>query len=245
MHSASIDGLLDQAVEAINRGDRVTAAALAGQVLAVDGGNADAEDLLAAPAEDGEIRRLTILFVDVVDSTVLSNRVEPETYRLLVGRYRNLVLRRGAPDPAHHDQINFYGTCSFDVETELRREGHRPLTHQPPHLLAAGRRDQIRSATKASPDWQQQHRHRARQPKVKRTEADPITPCPPRTALPCCRQRDRGRLARRCELPALVAPGMRSRVTRRVRLRVQAIRRVQGRSRRPIPIGRAAGPDRR
>jgi len=59
--------------------------------------------------------------------------------------------RRGAPDPAQHDPINFYGTCSFDVETELRREGHRPLTHQPPHLLAAGRRDQIRSAAKATP----------------------------------------------------------------------------------------------
>ena len=38
--------------------------------------------------------------------------------------------RRGAPDPAQHDQINFYDTCSFDVETELRREGHRPL-HPP------------------------------------------------------------------------------------------------------------------
>jgi hypothetical protein len=30
--------------------------------------------------------------------------------------------------PAQHDHINFYGTYSFDVETELRREGHRPLT---------------------------------------------------------------------------------------------------------------------
>jgi len=29
--------------------------------------------------------------------------------------------------PAQHDHISFYGTCSFDVETELRREGHRPL----------------------------------------------------------------------------------------------------------------------
>jgi DNA-binding LacI/PurR family transcriptional regulator len=29
--------------------------------------------------------------------------------------------------PAQHDHINFYGTYSFDVETELRREGHRPL----------------------------------------------------------------------------------------------------------------------
>jgi class 3 adenylate cyclase len=89
---ASIDELLDRAVAAINRGNRTAATVLAGQVLAVDGGNADAEDLLAVPAMDGEIRRLTILFADLVDSTVLSTRVEPETYRLLVGRYRDVVL---------------------------------------------------------------------------------------------------------------------------------------------------------
>ena len=89
---ASIDELLDRAVAAINRGDRVAATALAGQVLAVDRGNAEAEDLLAAPGSGGEIRRLTILFADLVDSTVLSTRVEPETYRMLVGRYRDLVL---------------------------------------------------------------------------------------------------------------------------------------------------------
>ena len=89
---ASIDELLDRAVAAINRGDRVSAVALAGQVLAVDRGNAEAEDLLAAPGDTGEIRRLTILFVDLVDSTVLSTRVEPETYRTLVGRYRDMVL---------------------------------------------------------------------------------------------------------------------------------------------------------
>lgn len=29
--------------------------------------------------------------------------------------------------PAQHDHINVYGTYSFDVETELCREGHRPL----------------------------------------------------------------------------------------------------------------------
>ena len=29
--------------------------------------------------------------------------------------------------PAQHDHINFYGTDFFDVETELRRERHRPL----------------------------------------------------------------------------------------------------------------------
>ena len=91
-HDASIDELLDRAVAASNRGDRVTATALAGQVLAVEGENADAEDLLAAPSGRGQIRRLTILFADLVDSTALSTRLEPEAYRMLVGRYRDLVL---------------------------------------------------------------------------------------------------------------------------------------------------------
>jgi class 3 adenylate cyclase/tetratricopeptide (TPR) repeat protein len=89
--AAPIDDLLDRAVAAINRGDRVAGTALAQQVLAADGVNAEAEDLLAAPADAGEIRRLTILFADLVDSTVLSTRVEPETYRMLVGRYREQV----------------------------------------------------------------------------------------------------------------------------------------------------------
>jgi len=89
----SIDELLDRAVAAINRGDRAAATELAAQVLAADSANAEAEDLLAAPSEPGEIRRLTIFFADLVDSTVLSTRVEPETYRLLVGRYREQVMR--------------------------------------------------------------------------------------------------------------------------------------------------------
>jgi class 3 adenylate cyclase/tetratricopeptide (TPR) repeat protein len=89
----SIDELLDRAVAAINRGDRAAANALAGEVLAADSANAEAEDLLAAPSHPGEIRRLTIFFADLVDSTVLSTRVEPETYRLLVGRYREQVQR--------------------------------------------------------------------------------------------------------------------------------------------------------
>ena len=89
---ASVDELLDRAVAAINRGDPVTAATLAGQVLAVDRGNIEAEDLLAVPDTGGEIRRLTILFADLVDSTVLSAQVEPEAYRTIVGRYRDVVL---------------------------------------------------------------------------------------------------------------------------------------------------------
>jgi class 3 adenylate cyclase/tetratricopeptide (TPR) repeat protein len=87
----TIDELLDRAVQAINRGDRATADALAGQVLAVDRSNPDAEELLAAPEDSGEIRRLTILFADLVDSTALSTRIEPEIYRTVVGRYRQQV----------------------------------------------------------------------------------------------------------------------------------------------------------
>ena len=89
----SIDGLLDRAIQAINEGDRTTAAMIAEQVLAVDGSNSDAEDLLTAPTSHGEIRRLTIFFADLVDSTVLSTQIDPETYRTVVGRYREHVLR--------------------------------------------------------------------------------------------------------------------------------------------------------
>jgi class 3 adenylate cyclase/tetratricopeptide (TPR) repeat protein len=90
---ATIDELLDRAVRAINEGDRATATALAGQVLAVDRGNPEAEDPLTPPTHYGEIRRLTIMFADLVDSTALSTRLEPETYHTLVGRYRDEVRR--------------------------------------------------------------------------------------------------------------------------------------------------------
>ena len=50
-------------------------------------------NLLTAPGEVGEIRRLTILFADLVDWTVLSTQVEPETYRMLVGRDRERVVQ--------------------------------------------------------------------------------------------------------------------------------------------------------
>ena len=89
--TAAIHDLLDQAVAAINRGDRVAGTALAEQVIAAGGLNAEAENLLAAPADHGEIRRMTIVFTDLVDSTGLSARVEPETYRMLVRRYRERV----------------------------------------------------------------------------------------------------------------------------------------------------------
>jgi class 3 adenylate cyclase len=88
-----VDELLDRALRALGEGNRATANHLAEQVLAVDRHNVDAEDLLAAPADAGEIRRITILFADLVDSTALSTRIEPETYRTVVGRYRDEVQR--------------------------------------------------------------------------------------------------------------------------------------------------------
>jgi len=54
--------------------------------------SADTEDLLALGSPGGQNRRLTMLFIDVVDSTALSCRVEPETYWTVVGSYRRLVL---------------------------------------------------------------------------------------------------------------------------------------------------------
>jgi class 3 adenylate cyclase len=53
----------------------------------------DAEGVLAPAGDVGEIRHLTLFFADLVDSTALSTRVEPETYRLVVGRYREQVVR--------------------------------------------------------------------------------------------------------------------------------------------------------
>ena len=88
-HGAPIDELLDRAIEAVNRGDFETAHRLAGQVLQSDSTNADAGDLLAADATStGELRRVTIMFCDLVGSTALSSRHDPEVYRRIVGRYK-------------------------------------------------------------------------------------------------------------------------------------------------------------
>nr|WP_255506095.1 adenylate/guanylate cyclase domain-containing protein [Mycolicibacterium sp. 018/SC-01/001] len=87
----SIDDLLDRAVSAINSGDRAKASALAEEVLAVDHRNAEAEDLLRVPTDRGEIRRLTLVSADLVDATDLALHVEPETHRLLISRFRDVV----------------------------------------------------------------------------------------------------------------------------------------------------------
>jgi class 3 adenylate cyclase len=141
---SSIDDLLDQAVAAINRGDRVTATALADHVLAVDHGNTEAEDLLTAPNDRGEIRRLTILYVDLVDSALLSSRATLDTYGLLVGRYRDLVLdivnrfdgHIGSPTGegllavfghprAHEDDVRRAVLAGLEITREVARLGEQ------------------------------------------------------------------------------------------------------------------------
>jgi class 3 adenylate cyclase/tetratricopeptide (TPR) repeat protein len=87
----AVDTLLDRAVGALNRGDLSGAHDLAGQVLAVDAANRDAVTLLGVDRPTGgELRRLSLLFCDLVGSTELSARHEPEVYRSVVARYKHL-----------------------------------------------------------------------------------------------------------------------------------------------------------
>jgi class 3 adenylate cyclase len=87
--ASEIDLLLDRAVEAINRGQHDVAHRLAREVLST-GGNQDAETILASrPHHSGELRRPTIMFCDLVGSTALSTRHEPEVYREVIGRYKS------------------------------------------------------------------------------------------------------------------------------------------------------------
>ncbi len=83
----SIEELLEKAIAAFNRGEVAHAHSIAGEVLASDQGNLDAGELLANTVRpEGEIRRLTVMFCDLVGSTEMSSRLEPETYRTIVAR---------------------------------------------------------------------------------------------------------------------------------------------------------------
>jgi class 3 adenylate cyclase/tetratricopeptide (TPR) repeat protein len=136
-----IDQLLDRAVGALNRGDVATARELAEQVLAADASNTDAAALLdVGSPSGGELRRLSLLFCDLVGSTELSARHEPELYRTLVRRYkavcREVIDRRyrghishfagdgvlavfGLPTP-HENDAERAVRAGLDIVRELR-----------------------------------------------------------------------------------------------------------------------------
>jgi class 3 adenylate cyclase/tetratricopeptide (TPR) repeat protein len=140
--AAVIDELLDRSVAALNRGDVITAHDLAGRVLAADTSNRDAAVLLEVGGHsEGELRRVSLLFCDLVGSTELSARHEPETYRTLIRRYkavcRDVVEQRygghishvagdgmlavfGLPTP-HENDAERAARAGLDIVRELRR----------------------------------------------------------------------------------------------------------------------------
>jgi class 3 adenylate cyclase len=86
------DDLLLRAAEAVNAGQLSMARQLAAQVLAEDAENLDASTLVATESQPaGEVRRLTVMFCDLVGSTALSERLDPELYRSVLSRYRRLA----------------------------------------------------------------------------------------------------------------------------------------------------------
>lgn len=90
--AAAQDELLVRAVEAVNSGDLTGAHELAEQVLADHEGNLDARTLLATESQPAaEVRRITVMFCDLVGSTSLSGRLDPELYRGVLSRYRKLA----------------------------------------------------------------------------------------------------------------------------------------------------------
>lgn len=84
-----VDQLVERAVGALNRGEVTIAHELAEEVLAADASNRDAAAILDLEnPSGGELRRLSLLYCDLVGSTELSARHEPELYRTLVKRYK-------------------------------------------------------------------------------------------------------------------------------------------------------------
>lgn len=125
----TIEELLDRAVEALNRQDHSTAKSLAGQVLAVDRDNLEAEEVLSASDDGCVVQRLTLLFVDLVDSTALSTRLDPETYRNVIRRYRDEVHRIVGSYEGHIGSAQGDGLLiTFGHPTPHENDAHRAVS---------------------------------------------------------------------------------------------------------------------
>jgi class 3 adenylate cyclase len=137
--TSTVDRLLDRAVQALNHGDVAGAHELAATALSGDAANREAAALLAESAPTGELRRATLLFADLVGSTALSERHEPELYRGVVRRYtslcRDVIEARygghvshiagdglmavfGVPVP-HENDVERAVRAALDIATEL------------------------------------------------------------------------------------------------------------------------------
>ena len=82
--------LLDDARLARDAGDWAGMRALATAALALDSGNSEAEALLAAASE---LRQISLLFCDMVDSTAIAETREPEDVSAIMRGYRDACAR--------------------------------------------------------------------------------------------------------------------------------------------------------
>jgi class 3 adenylate cyclase len=112
--------VLDAARRAAGRGDWDEAAALARQVLDVVPGHAGAGEVLATAAGRGRVgavsqgrRFLTVLFSDVVGSTALSERLDPEEYLDVISAYRDVVRAALGRHDGHIDQFQGDGVVAY------------------------------------------------------------------------------------------------------------------------------------
>ena len=111
--------VLAAAQRAVDRGQWDEASDLARQVLDVVPDDAAALALLAAVeargrgALDQGRRYLTVLFSDVVGSTALSERLDPEDYFTVVGAYREAVREVVALHDGHVDQFQGDGVVAY------------------------------------------------------------------------------------------------------------------------------------
>jgi class 3 adenylate cyclase/tetratricopeptide (TPR) repeat protein len=141
VNRSTIDDLLERALAAFNRGDVEVAHGLAGEVLATDAANPDAAVLLASSEPSGgELRRASLLFADLVGSTALSSRQDPELYRGVLRRYKatcreviegrygghishvagdGLLAVFGLPEP-HENDAERAVRAALDIVRELR-----------------------------------------------------------------------------------------------------------------------------
>ena len=141
-----VESLLDRAVRAVNDGDMQTARRLADEVLAGDAGNAEAADLLAADRfGPGQLRRLTIMFCDLVDSTPLSGRLEPETYRWAVGQFKRVCHDAVARHGGHVARVTGDGLLVFFGHPAAHEDDARRAVRAGLDVTAAVRRlsDQV------------------------------------------------------------------------------------------------------
>src|SRR5947209_16750246 len=139
-----LDRLLDAAAASLAGGELETARSTAEEVRAVDPGNRRAAEILrAVPARQlgpsGERALMTLLFSDLVGSTMLSEHVQPEQLRDLFGFYRSaareavtryggsvlqyadegILAGFGHPEP-HEDDARRAVLAGLDLVTAIR-----------------------------------------------------------------------------------------------------------------------------